>query len=275
MYVRDIIRNMISVYFSGTGNSKHCAEYLLQRLDLNGTSCSIEDENAVCNIKNNDAIVFAYPVYYSDLPKIVGNFIVENSEIWKNKKIFIVATMGLFSGDGAGCAARLFKKYGAEVLGGLHIKMPDCIGDVKILKKSLQKNCKTVKKANEKIDKAVKKIQINKYPQNGLSFACRLAGLFGQRLYFRKKTKNYYSGIKADYSKCISCGLCVSVCPMQNIKLAENKISFNDKCTMCYRCFSKCPEQAITVIGKKVYEQCSIEKYKFKEQNDVKKTYAD
>ena len=139
MYVRDIIRNMISVYFSGTGNSKHCAEYLLQRLDLNGTSCSIEDETAVYNIKNNDTIVFAYPVYYSCLPKIVKSFIVDNSTIWKDKKIFIVATMGLFSGDGAGCSARLFKKYGAEVLGGLHIKMPDCIGDVKVLKKSLDR----------------------------------------------------------------------------------------------------------------------------------------
>ena len=29
--------------------------------------------------------------------------------------------------------ARLFKKYGAKILGGLHIKMPDCIGDVKLL----------------------------------------------------------------------------------------------------------------------------------------------
>lgn len=252
---------MISVYFSGTGNTKRCAEYLLKQLDRNGTSYSIEDKTAVDSIKNNNEIIFAYPVYYSDLPKIVNNFIVENSTIWNHKKILIVATMGLFSGDGAGCAARLFKKYGAEVSGGLHVKMPDCIGDVKVLKKSLKRNRKIVTNAYKKIDRAVKKIQVNKYPDNGLSFACRLAGLFGQRLYFRKKTKNYYRGITVDHSKCIACGLCVSGCPMLNIGLSENKIVFNDKCTMCYRCFSRCPEQAITIIGKKVYEQCRIEKY--------------
>jgi hypothetical protein len=48
--------------------------------------------------------------------------------------------MGLFSGDGTGCSARLLKKYGAKIVGGLHIKMPDCIGDVKLLKKTLDAN---------------------------------------------------------------------------------------------------------------------------------------
>ncbi len=91
-------------------------------------------------------------VYYSYLPKIVYDFIVNNSAAWKDKNIFVVATMGLFSGDGAGCAARLFKKYGAKILGGLHIKMPDCIGDVKLLKKSLEENKELVKRADAKIE---------------------------------------------------------------------------------------------------------------------------
>ena len=121
---------MIGIYFSGTGNTKHCSEYLLRLLDENAPSYSIENENAIDAIRSSDEIIFAYPVYYSYLPKIVYDFIVNNSAAWKDKNIFVVATMGLFSGDGAGCAARLFKKYGAKILGGLHIKMPDCIGDV-------------------------------------------------------------------------------------------------------------------------------------------------
>ena len=42
---------------------------------------------------------------------------------------FIIATMGLFSGDGAGMLARLLKNYGAIIVGGLHLKMPDSICD--------------------------------------------------------------------------------------------------------------------------------------------------
>ena len=252
---------MIGVYFSGTGNTKHCLEYLLKLLDKNAVAYSIEDENATSAIQSYDEIVFAYPVYYSYLPKIVSEFIVRNSALWEGKKIFIIATMGLFSGDGAGCSARLFKKYGAKVLGGLHIKMPDCIGDVKLLNKSLDENRKTVIKADEKIEKTSRKILVGKCPKNGLSFLSRLAGLFGQRLYFRKKTKRYYSGIKIDSAKCIVCGLCASICPMKNISVTDNAVCFNGKCTMCYRCFSNCPGQAITIIGKQVYEQCKFEKY--------------
>ncbi|MCI8435704.1 MAG: 4Fe-4S binding protein [Clostridia bacterium] len=252
---------MIGVYFSGTGNTKHCLEYLLKLLDGNAMTYSIEDETATSAIQSNDAIVFAYPVYYSYLPKIVGDFIINHSTLWNGKKIFIIAAMGLFSGDGAGCGARLFKKYGAKVLGGLHIKMPDCIGDVKLLKKSLDENRKIVMKADEKIEIAAKQMLNGKYPKNGLRFVNRLAGLFGQRLYFRKKTKRYYSGIKADSAKCVACGLCAAVCPMKNIAVTDNAVYFNGKCTMCYRCFSNCPKQAITIIGKQVYEQSKFEKY--------------
>ena len=256
---------MTGIYFSGTGNTKHCAEYLLQMLDANAASYSIENENAIDDIPSSEEIIFAYPVYYSSLPKIVNDFIVHNAALWTGKKIFIIATMGLFSGDGAGCAARLLKKYGAKILGGLHLVMPDCIGDVKLLKKSPEKNCKVIAKSDKKIEKTAKQIFLGKYPQNGLSFWCRLLGLFGQRLYFRKKTKRYYDGIKADTAKCIACGLCASICPMKNIEVKDGAVKFNRKCTMCYRCFSNCPKQAITIIGNKVYEQCKFERYAVRE----------
>lgn len=253
---------MIGVYFSGTGNTKFCIERLLNGLDKNGSIYSIENDAALDAIADNEQIIFAYPVYYSNLPKIVRDFIVNHAELWRGKKVFVLATMGLFSGDGAGCAARLFKKYGAKVLGGLHIKMPDCIGDVKLLKKSLEDNRKIVSDAERKIDKAVNSIQSEKYPKQGLNFAYRITGLFGQRLYFRGKTKNYYKNIKINNDLCIACGVCVSLCPMKNIEKQNNNIVFKDKCTMCYRCFSNCPKKAITIIGKQVYEQCTIDKYK-------------
>lgn len=33
------------------------------------------------------------------------------------------------------------------------------------------------------------------------------------------------------------------------------------RCTMCYRCVNYCPRQAVTLLGKKLYEQCTIETY--------------
>jgi hypothetical protein len=65
------------------------------------------------------------------VPKILRDFIIQNKELWENKKVFVIATMGLFSGDGAGILGRLLQQYGAEIIGGLHLKMPDSIGDKK------------------------------------------------------------------------------------------------------------------------------------------------
>ena len=252
---------MIGIYFSGTGNTKHCSEYLLRLLDENAPSYSIENGNAIDAIRSSDEIIFAYPVYYSYLPKIVYDFIVNNSAAWKDKNIFVVATMGLFSGDGAGCAARLFKKYGAKILGGLHIKMPDCIGDVKILKKPLKACRKTVAKAHAKLEKAARRIKSGRYPKNGLTVSCRIVGLLGQRLYFRRKSENYFNGVKIDRAKCVACGVCVSLCPTRNMEIKDNKAVGNGKCTMCYRCFVNCPRQAITIIGKRVVRQNKMEDY--------------
>ena len=252
---------MIGVYFSGTGNTKYCVEYVLNRLDSCGTAYAIESDEVTAAIKSSDKIIFAYPVYYSNLPKIVREFIVTNAELWRGKKIFVIATMGLFSGDGEGCSARLFKKYGANILGGLHLKMPDCIGDVKLLKKPLNENRKMILESEHKMDLAINRIKNGKYPKEGLNFFYRIAEVFGQRLYFSGKTKHYYTKIRTDESKCVKCGLCVSLCPMSNIGI-EDRVVYRDKCTMCYRCFANCPKKAITIIGKQVYEQCKFDNYK-------------
>ena len=48
---------------------------------------------------------------------------------------------------------------------------------------------------------------------------------------------------------------------MKNISIKDQKAVSSDQCTMCYRCINKCPKQAITLLGKRVVEQCGIEKY--------------
>ena len=122
---------MIGVYFSGTGNTKYCVEKFVREYDREGKVCSIETENAAQEICAHEEIIIGYPVQFSSIPKILQDFTVDHWCIWKNKKIFIIATMGLFSGDGAGVLARLLTRYGAVIIGGLHLRMPDSIGDEK------------------------------------------------------------------------------------------------------------------------------------------------
>lgn len=254
---------MIGIYFSGTGNTQYCISKFLEYYNDNKENelYSIEDKNCIKKIKENKDIIFAYPVYYSDIPIIVRDFLNNNKTIFKDKNVFIIATMGLFSGDGTGCSARLLKKYGANIVGGLHLKMPDCIGDVKVLKKTIEENKIVVKNAELKIKETVVKIKKGKYKKDGLNFFYRMAGLLGQRLWFYHKTFHLKDKLKIDYNKCISCGKCSLNCPVNNIKMIDNKPKTQGICTSCYRCISCCPKQAITLIGKKVYEQSKIENY--------------
>lgn len=202
-----------------------------------------------------------YPVYYSNLPKILHDFLENHAPLWKGKKIYFIATMGLFSGDGTGVAARRLKKYGAQITGGLHLKMPDCITDVRLLKKSTEENKKMVRKAKRKIERAAVLYKQGKPTKEGLNFLYYLAGLFGQRMYFSNKTKSYTDRLEIDGNKCIGCGKCAELCPMKNITLKQDKAVSGNACTMCYRCINNCPKQAITLIGKRVLQQGTIEKY--------------
>lgn len=252
---------MIGIYFSGTGNTRHCIEKFVHEMDADAKCISMEHKNAMKAIAQSDFIVLAYPIYFSNLPKIVRDFLETNSSSFSGKKVFVIATMGLFSGDGSGCAARLLKKYGAEVVGGLHIKMPDCIGDEKLLKKTKEQNSVIVKQAEEKCTKAIQALKSGRPSQEGLSFLHLIAGLFGQRLWFYNKTKDYSSKLKISSEKCVGCGVCVKLCPMSNLSVENQVAKHHNKCTMCYRCISYCPSRAMTLLGSTLYEQCRIENY--------------
>lgn len=214
---------MIGIYLSGTGNTKHCVEKLVNLLDDTARCIPLETLYIINMLENEN-------------------------------------TMGLFSGDGTGCTARLLKKYGAEILGGLQIKMPDSVCDSKLLKKGIEENRQIVKNADKRIEQTAEQIKRGIYPKEGLSFIAHIKGLFGQRLWFYRKTIYYTDKLKISDS-CIGCGLCSKECPMKNIKMKENRAVPGKRCTMCYRCISLCPQKAITLLGKKVQEQCRLEKY--------------
>jgi len=252
---------MVGIYLSGTGNTKHCVQKFLSALDSDAKCVPIEDKESIDTIRNNGDIVLAYPTQFSNVPFMVKDFVIRNKDLWEGKKIFLITTMGAFSGDGTGCLARVLKRYGAIILGGMQIGMPDAVCDSKLLKKSLEENRRIVHEADAKIDRATSDIkQDGKYPKEGLSFFAHMAGLFGQRLWFYKKTADYSKKLKISDS-CIGCGLCASNCPMGNLSIQNGKAVNFGKCTMCYRCISTCPKKAITLLGKEVVEQCRYEKY--------------
>ena len=252
---------MVGIYFSGTGNSRHSLEVFCKEADASAKVISIEEDGVIDAIKGSDTIVISYPVQYSTVPIFLRDFVSDHSTLWNGKKVFIIATMGMFSGDGAGMLGRFLKKHGATVIGGLHVKMPDNISDVKLLKHPLAVYKEIVIKSDEKVIKSAQRFKAGKPKKEGLNVFYRLAGFFGQRLYFGHMTKKYSDKLKIDNGQCVGCGKCETLCPTHNITMKDGKAVSGSHCTMCYRCINNCPKKAITLLGKTVGEQIRIEKF--------------
>ena len=81
---------MVEIYFSGTGNSRYAAELFCKEYDEATKAFSLEDDNITRVVKNEEMLVFACPVQYSTVPKILRDYIIENKELWKNKKVLLL-----------------------------------------------------------------------------------------------------------------------------------------------------------------------------------------
>ena len=60
--------------------------------------------------------------------------------------------------------------------------------------------------------------------------------------------KYFYPKIRIDSSKCIKCGTCVEICPVQRIEMTENGATIphnSPTCTHCLSCITHCPAEAI------------------------------
>ena len=244
---------MIGIYFSGTGNTAYAVKRFVKQVAENAESFSITDPRAIEEIEKNDLVVFGYPIYFSDTPKIVKDFIDDNKERWASKKIFIIATQGIASGDGAGCAARQFKKHEAKIVGGLHVKMSDSVSDAWVYRN--QNHKAKCEKANGKIDKVAERFKNDKPTRHGLSTCGRVTGFCMQRLWFGRMTKTYRKKPKINHNDCVSCGVCVKECPLNNLELQDGRLVQKEKCTLCYRCVNLCPKKSLTILGRKVYKQ--------------------
>lgn len=53
--------------------------------------------------------------------------------------------------------------------------------------------------------------------------------------------------VNVDKTKCIYCGGCVSVCPVNALTLREVAIYCDEKCTNCEICVKFCPVGALSI----------------------------
>jgi len=236
---------MLTLYFSGTGNTKFIAELFSAK--MNAACHSIEETlDFTALIAEYEIIALCYPIYGSRVPRLMREFTASVRHALTGKKLIIFCTQWMFSGDGARAFTDLFESP-PTVIYAEHFNMPNNVCNVPLLPVSDAKGqAKYRRRAERKMTDVCNNIRNGVVKRRGFNIISRSLGLM-QGVPFPKMEAKAANDVRIG-ADCIGCGVCVSLCPTANLTLTDGKIGQNGNCTLCYRCVNKCPKMAITVF---------------------------
>lgn len=226
-------------YFSGTGNSiaivrelqkhLHDAEPLPIARHLDDTG--IRDDSEVIGI--------IAPTYYMDIPDIVRDF-TEKLSIKKKAFVFAVIHYGVTPGRAFHSLNELLMEKGAKLNAGFGIALPDNSIALKTPIRKQPEMHKSMPQTIEEISSMI--LEKRSVPLPGSNSL--LLGVNGRVGSFVLR-KIFGTERKRVTSDCTHCGICERVCPVNNITVHDDNVSFGDNCADCFACIHWCPEKAI------------------------------
>jgi len=250
-------------YFSGTGNTWWAATELTKQLnsrELATTAYSVEQLTAA---RANDLIAsstlvgFGYPIYGSDLPIPMKKFMQELIPV-AGKNAVVFCTQWLWSGDGARIGAVTLSDKGFAVKWGEHLHMPNNISahllPIAIHTNDNAKKAKYLAFSKRRIQRLAEHIVSNKPLTRGFNLLAELSGLV-QRAPYRRFLEGRRNDLTVSKTTCTNCGLCIKLCPADNLASQDGAIVTQGRCVNCMRCYSFCPVSAFMYRGKPHYQR--------------------
>ncbi len=238
-------------FFSGSGNSFIVARDIANKINAKLIPmASIIEQTGISTDAN--IVGFVFPNYASKQPRLVSKFVKKMKNI-NLKYIFAVSTYGLVPSKTIKYFDQLIQSCGGKLSLGFAVKMPfNSIGANSFTPQT--KHEILFKSWKNKLDVISQSIIDGKkgiFETSDMFFSLMYSGLFLKSFVFGMKLikqaimkgSKYLDFISNE--KCDSCGICIKICPVNNIEMVDNKPAWLNQCTKCNACFNWCPKEAI------------------------------
>lgn len=244
-------------YFSATGNNLFVARELAMLLDAALVPIpSLINENKI--IIDSEAAGIVFPVYYNRIPVIIERFL-EKAEFRGNGYFYSVCTFGGGPGETRQMVQELLKPKNMRLTASFCVHMtqnaffkfwekPERIN--RAAKRKIRLIAKRIRKREAGMLIRDRLVSFLLSPLNILvrnAVIKSLAGLSGTAL--TAPLSELINKSDAGFGvtdACNSCGICVNVCPVDNIRLTDGKPEWLHKCENCIACYNWCPNKAIS-----------------------------
>ncbi|MBQ6548558.1 MAG: EFR1 family ferrodoxin [Prevotella sp.] len=248
-------------YFSGTGNTRWVAQQIAEAIgeafyyipDL------MREDRYTFELKEDETIGFCFPTHGWQPPRIVRDFIrklIINYQLSTvNCYCWALTTCGDNMGEAMTILNRdLAKSEGLRSAEGeplqaetqFSVIMPESYVCLPFMKTDLEdKEHWKIENAKHQMHHIISVIKDRKRGivelEKGATprlYSYVIGGYFNAKMITDTK-------FMVDAEKCISCGKCVKICPVDNIKGTPPEWLHNGRCTCCLACYHYCPTHAI------------------------------
>ncbi|PXX80541.1 EFR1 family ferrodoxin [Dielma fastidiosa] len=230
------------LYFSGTGNSEYAAQQIAAKTDdecLNlFTKIRSQDTRELTSQK---PWVIVAPTYAWRIPRIVEEYL-HKTKLNGSKKVYFVLTCGGAIGNAEANLKRLCADQGYQFQGCAEVIMPENYIAL-YSAPNQQEALKIIEAADALLARIAEWIKNgSSIPAQPISFKGKVCSQIINPLFYSLMVKADKFYAKAD---CVSCGQCVNVCLLNNIRLVNGKPQWGKDCTHCMACICRCPVEAI------------------------------
>ena len=230
------------LYFSGTGNSRYAAE-LIQQVTGDEMVCLNEliKTGQRREFANDRPLVLVAPTYAWRLPRLVSDYL-QGSTFSGNRQAYFLLTCGDGVGAAAAFANHLCRQKGLTFMGLAAVVMPE--NYIALFQApGGPEAAAIIRRAEPQLR------QLGEQIAAGLPLPSAKPGLFGRVCSWLVNPLFYRFIIKAKAfcttEKCVGCGRCAKLCPINNIRLVDGTPQWGAACTHCMACICGCPAQAI------------------------------